>query len=296
MRLILTFEQEKNIKEHFGDAFFHQLPQRLQVACNQWQLTNLQLLESYSASCVLRGNSPQWGEILLKVSPDPASSQPEAGFLSQYREGPVCSLYGHRPTEGLLLLEYIAPGESLRKEPSLDRRLQVFFSLFEALHQPPKNPEKYDSYSAWVNRITGVMADQYPEHPLTLPMRKGQQICHALFEKYPQRVLLHGDFHHDNMLTNRRGGYTIIDPKGVLGPPLFDIPRFLLNEESRSQEEMERLFFFTAQRLAYPIIDLAQSFFIETVMAHCWQVEDGLPPNLQEVKRAGQLLTHITGQ
>lgn len=43
-------------------------------------------------------------------------------------------------------------------------------------------------------------------------------------------MLLHGDFHHDNILLSNNGDYVIIDPKGVIGDPVFDIPRFILNE------------------------------------------------------------------
>lgn len=43
-------------------------------------------------------------------------------------------------------------------------------------------------------------------------------------------MLLHGDFHHDNILLGNDGEYIIIDPKGVIGDPVFDIARFILNE------------------------------------------------------------------
>ena len=41
-------------------------------------------------------------------------------------------------------------------------------------------------------------------------------------------VLVHGDFHHHNILSSARG-YLAIDPKPMLGEPEFDVPPFLWN-------------------------------------------------------------------
>jgi streptomycin 6-kinase len=41
-------------------------------------------------------------------------------------------------------------------------------------------------------------------------------------------VLMHGDFHHYNILSSERG-WLVIDPKGVLGPAGYEVGPFLLN-------------------------------------------------------------------
>ncbi|HEX2994870.1 MAG TPA: aminoglycoside phosphotransferase family protein, partial [Anaerolineales bacterium] len=41
-------------------------------------------------------------------------------------------------------------------------------------------------------------------------------------------VLMHGDFHHYNILSSGRG-WLVIDPKGVIGPACYEVGPFLLN-------------------------------------------------------------------
>ncbi len=41
-------------------------------------------------------------------------------------------------------------------------------------------------------------------------------------------TLVHGDFHHHNLLSHG-GGWVVIDPKAMVGEPEFDVPNFLWN-------------------------------------------------------------------
>jgi len=41
-------------------------------------------------------------------------------------------------------------------------------------------------------------------------------------------TLVHGDFHHHNLLSND-DGWVVIDPKPMVGEPEFDVPPFLWN-------------------------------------------------------------------
>jgi streptomycin 6-kinase len=41
-------------------------------------------------------------------------------------------------------------------------------------------------------------------------------------------VLMHGDFHHFNILSSERG-WLIIDPKGVIGPACYEVGPLLIN-------------------------------------------------------------------
>ena len=41
-------------------------------------------------------------------------------------------------------------------------------------------------------------------------------------------VLMHGDFHHFNILSSKRG-WLVIDPKGVIGPACYEVGPLLIN-------------------------------------------------------------------
>jgi streptomycin 6-kinase len=41
--------------------------------------------------------------------------------------------------------------------------------------------------------------------------------------------MLHGDFHHENLLLRENGDWAIIDPKGLIGDPAFEVATWLWN-------------------------------------------------------------------
>lgn len=130
---------------------------------------------------------------------------------------------------------------------------------------------------------------------LYLHMKKAEDICKNITTVYPEEMLLHGDFHHDNILLSQNGEYKIIDPKGVTGNPLFDLPRFILNEfdepvTGETYKKIEYIIMYISKRLCIPDHIIRQCLYIETVMAYCWSVESGEAPIMEHVAIAEDLL------
>lgn len=93
-------------------------------------------------------------------------------------------------------------------------------------------------------------------------------------------------------------GYRIIDLKGVIGPVIFDIPRYILNEyyyDKRMTLEnryikINRIIEYFEQVFNIPKSKIKQSFFVEMAMAACWQIEDGLAPDIQDIVFAEKVM------
>ena len=72
----------------------------------------------------------------------------------------------------------------------------------------------------------------------------------------------------------------MIDPKGVVGPPIFDVPRFLLNELGDREDSLEKIHINKmieklSRLLGFPEADIYQLFFMEVMLANAWLYEDG---------------------
>src|SRR6266567_3540278 len=52
-------------------------------------------------------------------------------------------------------------------------------------------------------------------------------------------VLVHGDLHHDNVLSSARAGWLAIDPKGVAAEPAYETAAMLRNPRSKLQQHPE---------------------------------------------------------
>jgi streptomycin 6-kinase len=136
----------------------------------------------------------------------------------------------------------------------------------------------------WVSRITKYMRNRRDYELLYAKMAKAERLCRSLYEKYPGEMLLHGDLHHYNILLGGEGRWRVIDPKGVVGDPVFDLPRFVLNEFADGYDEsLPRVLQTLSEKLHIPQGDLMRLTFVETCMAHCWVAESGQEPNVGQV-------------
>ncbi|MGH6860947.1 MAG: aminoglycoside phosphotransferase family protein, partial [Phyllobacterium sp.] len=57
-------------------------------------------------------------------------------------------------------------------------------------------------------------------------------MAQALLDEPPDIQLLHGDIHHENILHGKRG-WLVIDPKGLIGDPMYDTANMFYNPLDR---------------------------------------------------------------
>jgi streptomycin 6-kinase len=267
----------------FGKDFYEKVLRDIEVYADKWTLTSFQFIPSYSANLVFICHSANFGSVVLKIGTLTFGEIfTEYNTLCQYKGRRFCRVFDADIENGVILEECVRPGNSLRDESSLEKRLSVFCTLYKRLHTPAE-AEIYPTYTQWVNRITEYMSKRQDCKELYLHMKKAKEICLSVSTLYSQKMLLHGDFHHDNILLGGDGGYIIIDPKGVIGDPVFDVPRFILNEfgdeiTPQLYKKINDIICNLEKNLNIPIDILKQCLYVETTMGVCWSVEDGSTP------------------
>lgn len=251
------------------------MDEMIQYAVGKWGLSDLCPIYERERSAVWSAESDRFGSVILKWNSSVQLAS-EYRMLRNLQGRRCCQVFEYDEAWGLLLEERILPGTVLRQEPSLEKRVEVLASVFTEIHAPQHEGE---AYLDWLNSARVFCESHEVPGDLNDMAKQAQEICAELFEKYPERVLLHGDLHHDNLLLRADGSYTVIDPKGVVGPEILDLPRFLLNEVDLSDDpaHMERAIHLISFHLGYPEEDLWKALFMEAVLANVWLVEDGLP-------------------
>ncbi|MFD0713255.1 aminoglycoside phosphotransferase family protein [Paenibacillus sp. GCM10027626] len=276
--------EKAKIIERFGNDFYEKVLRDFDVYAEMWNLTSLQFIPSYSANIVFVCQSANFGDAVLKIgNPSSREIRTEFNTLRQYNGRRFCKVFAADLENGVILEARVQPGTPLREENSLESRAAVFCSLYKYLHEAPENEAIYPTYIEWVERITAYMSKRIDCQELYRHMSRAKEICLSIASKYSEKMLLHGDFHHDNILLGPGNAYVIIDPKGVIGDPVFDIPRFILNEfDDEITPELEQkindLICILGENLDIPSGILKQCLYVETVMGMCWMVEDGAPP------------------
>lgn len=262
------------------------MKEQLQFAIDQWGLSDLCPIYEREQAAVWSAESDRFGSVILKWN-STGQLESEYRMLSQLQGRGCCKVYGY--DQGLLLEERLLSGTVLREERSLEKRVEVLASVFREIHLPQQEGE---TYLDWLNKAHAFCEAQNVADELLRLAGQARDICAELFDQYPERVLLHGDLHHDNLLLRTDGSYAVIDPKGVVGPEILDLPRFLLNEADICDDpaHVERAIRLVSQACGYPEENLRKALFMEAVLATVWCVEDGMPvkePWVALVKNTG---------
>jgi streptomycin 6-kinase len=156
-------------------------------------------------------------EAVLKVTPPEDDESDEEGDALELWSGDgAVRLLRRDRTRRALLVERARPGTDISALPE-DEATRIAVDLALRLWKRGQSPFRsiHDHVPRWLANAAG--------HPLA-PMAR------ELYERLDRRdeTLVHGDFHHHNILASSRG-HLAIDPKPMLGEPEYDVPSFLWN-------------------------------------------------------------------
>lgn len=287
------------------------IKEKLSYAIQCWNLSNIEIIYENADKAVYSASSPEFGAVILKLNQNTAQLKEEYDMLCVMNgSGPnqyCCRLFAYDEEKGILLEERLLPGTVLREEISLEARLLAFERVFRNIHKEVVEDGR-QTYLEWLAGIC-VFCVKHPENPVLMEKSFGEYslaifaerargICESFFEQYPERVLLHGDLHHDNILLREDGSYAMIDPKGVIGPEILDLPRYIMNEidtkyETSAKEHMKKVVHRISEVFGYPKIEVAQAYFMEVVLGNVWCMEDGEEINAEEIGIAWEILQEM---
>ena len=92
-------------------------------------------------------------------------------------------------------------------------------------------------------------------------------------------VLMHGDFHHFNILSSERG-WLIIDPKGVIGPACYEVGPLLINpwgdllSGNNYRVMTKRRIDILHERLGFERDRIREWGLAHAVLSAWWSIED----------------------
>ncbi|WP_165945776.1 aminoglycoside phosphotransferase family protein [Micromonospora sp. KC606] len=282
---MITDELARNVVGVWGDdgvQWLADLPSILRELARDWDLTigaPYDLSYHYVTAVTCGDGTPA----VLKLGvPTGTSLAEEAPALAAFAGRGAVRLLRAELDRGALLLERITPGWRARDlVPDRDAEAtSAAVSVMRHLHVPPppgcQMPEALTQAKAFDDYVN-VHGDAGPL-PLDLVVRAGglmRELCASATE----RVVLHGDLHHDNILRATREPWLAIDPHGIVGDPGYEVGALLFNPDPDDRNEaltalvpsrVEQL----ADELAMPVDRVVAWGFVKAVMSDVWSAED----------------------
>jgi streptomycin 6-kinase len=179
--------------------------------------------------------------------------------------------------DGMLLLKHAVSGVSLKSYfPEQDSdAIHITCDYLKRLHQASiPHVHSFPQIKDWLMLL---------DEDLNIPsqyLNKARQLRDDLLMTSPKSVLLHGDLHHDNILQNGNR-WIVIDPKGVIGEPAYEVAAFIRNPipellllNNTANIISHRIARF-AKHLELQEQRILDWYFVQAVLAWSWAVEDG---------------------
>jgi streptomycin 6-kinase len=274
-----------NVTESFGESGLRlqiYLPSLLAEATNRWTLSpGDPFLLSYNYVCAVTREDGT--SAVLKIGVPNRELTSEINALRVYNGQGACRLLEADDEKGMLLLERLYPGKMLSTIEDDDLATKIAAKVMKNIQFPVIEEMGFINLQSWFNEFKGLrspFSEKTGKFPrITVAIVK-ELIC-DLFAENPPLVLLHGDFHHFNILSSDRG-WLVIDPKGVAGPAEYEVGPFLINPidllltEKDALLRTERRIAILAEQLGFDRLRMWKWAICHSLLSAWWDTkEDG---------------------
>ena len=320
-----------------GEQFLADLPALIDDASARWGLTNLQPVSNLSYNFVALASRPSTAlpvgrsaqdEVVLKIGVPRDELTSEIAALRLFNGEGACKLIDADEGKGFLLLERLRPGVMLSTLEDDDAATRIAAEVMKRIWQPldrvTLSPEGAKGLDHEQQRLFGrgerslrVTHDKFIQlkdwfdglkrlremfNGRTGPLdeklvARVERLTEDFFAENHMPVLMHGDFHHFNVLSSERG-WLVIDPKGVIGPACYEVGPLMMNPwgelpaGNSLKVRMKRRVDILHEHLGFERERIIEWSLAHAVLSAWWSIEDntgwgysmGFPETLAKLK------------
>ncbi len=263
-----------------GERWLNDLPELIAEISEKWSLSIKQpfpnLSYNYVAPCVCSNGT----RAVLKIGFGEKDSVifSETRFLKLLDGNGAVKLLRFDKNYCALLLERLNPGENLKRICQTDdeQATRIAIEVMRRLRCKPPETGEFPTLENWMNGLQTAAKVNFAPRLVA----KARNYFEELSDASEPTLLLHGDLHHENILSAEREAFLAIDPKGIIGNIGYEIGVFLNNQRRliRTRQNLSQI-------LARRVEQFAQSFeiepkklrkwaFVQAVLSAWWVFED----------------------
>lgn len=240
----MDFAFNMKLPEHFintiqgtfgekGRLWLQQLPALIQACAVRYELQVQTAVSNLSYNYVAPATRADGTEVMLKIGVPHRELLTEMASLQLCQGQGAVKLLASDAELGVLVLERLQPGRSLvgmfpdDDEEATRIAAAVMRRFWQPVPKDPIFPTIYD-WSFGLQRLRNEFDGGVGPFPRKL-VEQAESLFAELLPSIDDVVLLHGDLHHDNILAAEREPWLVIDPKGVIGEPAYEVGAWLRN-------------------------------------------------------------------
>jgi streptomycin 6-kinase len=297
--LNLPLEFISNIEGVFGGAgkqFLASLPVLIDQASQRWGLTDVQPSPTLSYNFVAfasRGKE----QVVLKLGVPNDEMKSEIAALRLFNGEGACRLIDYDEDKCWMLLERLKPGAMLVTLENDEEATHIAAELMQKIWRPLESLESANSLAELQERVSTLqrfikltdwfdglkkLRSRFSGGTGPFDQKLVERVEHSVKEFFIENhkpVLMHGDFHHFNILSSERG-WLVIDPKGVIGPACYEVGPLLINpwddllKMPNYRQMTERRIDILHEHLGFERERIREWGLAHAILSAWWSIED----------------------
>jgi streptomycin 6-kinase len=267
-----------NVFKEDGENFLAVLPSLIEEVSQSWGLADIKPVSNLSYNFVAfakRGNE----DVILKAGVPNRELTSEISALKLFNGNGACQLLECDKERGLLLLERLKPGNMLSELEDDDERTNIAVDVMQKIWREAPANNNFIQLSDWFNGLKRIRP-HFNGGTGPFPKKLLERVESFLPELFADKnvKLMHGDFHHYNILSSERG-WLVIDPKGVIGPAGYEIGPLMINPWNSISDRInfrvraERRVSILAERLGWERETIINWATAHAVLSAWWNIE-----------------------
>ena len=212
-------------------AWLASLPLITAACAGRWNLRVERVLEPLTYNYLLRARCADGTPVILKICSPGGEFVLQAAALQLFDGHGAVRLLDADPEDQVMVLECCEPGMMLRSVEDDEEATSVAAAVMRQLWRPAPEVHPLPMVADWGQGFQR-MRFHFDGGSGPVPPALADQ-AERLFEELERSmeppVVLHGDLHHDNILSAGRAPWLVIDPKGLIGEPAYETGALLRN-------------------------------------------------------------------
>ena len=267
-----------------GLSWIERLPTILAHCEQRWGLTFAPpfAYHSYAYHYIALARRNDGMNVVVKVHAPTGEFVQEAEALRLFDGHGIARLLDFDMNDEVLLLERLEPGTPLSDLENDDEATSHAATVMRQLWRsvPPDHP--FPAVSDWGRgflRLRQHYGGRSGPFPAAL-LEEAETLFADLSASMTEPVLLHGDFHYENILAAEREPWLAIDPKGLVGEPAYETGALLRNHlpDLSDAPQVVRVLTRRVDQLA-ELLDLDRGrvrdwALAQAVLSVWWTIED----------------------
>ena len=215
-------------------------------------------------------------DVVLKIGfPGDREFKTEIEALTIFNGDGAVRLFEADKENAVILLEKVTPGVLLSEIDDDEKATRILASVIQKLHKPLPASHAFITIDGWIKELSNFHNKPGSTLPLDL-INKARELFTYLIKSSAPAVLVHGDLHHDNILSSTRAGWLAIDPKGIAAEPAYEVAAMIRNPYQKLknvinlEEMLHRRILILSEELGFNPLRIHQWCLAQTVLSAVW--------------------------